>query len=134
MIAAGSVAPIEIVWTAIAAAGAVFAAYNAYQAGGDYAAARLSGGPVGRFALLVLITESCRVVIQAIFVAIGIEAMLLPHFHPPPGYHNPAHVFTLVFQWGMITAACLLTIQSAVITVERLTVRRAFPPLPPHTP
>lgn len=108
----GTVSDIEIVWTLIAACGLVFAIFNLNEAFKDWRelGPRLNG--LRQIASLSLKLEATRVVIQSIFVAIGLMAMTLKD--PPDQLDLPWRVVavTAMFRWGLVTSALLVMYQS----------------------
>lgn len=116
MIAAsyGTVSDIEVVWTAIATAGVVFSFYNLRASLQDLRAiVNLTNGR-RVVAKTQMKLEVSRVIIQCIFIAIGILAMLVPE--APDQLDQPLRyiLLGLIFRWGLIISAFLVTYQSYI--------------------
>lgn len=122
MIAALYFSGLATAWTAIAAVGVVIAAVNVLSAVGDIRAVGDSNGSGERnvVAVYFIIAEIVRLVVQLIFVTIGFCAMTLPPLPHMFQLHGSARVFSLVLQWGLMTAAVLIVFQSLTALVMRL--------------
>lgn len=111
----GSVADIEIVWTAIAAFGLFFSFYNIRESRKDLVAVEILTGSRGNrahiLALAGLKMEIARAVIQAIFITVGIMAMTLPGT-PTRLLPLKLVIFQAIFTYGFIISALLLTLKS----------------------
>lgn len=121
-----TVQPIEVVWTAIAGVGCLFAIFNALDALRDARAAAQLRHRNGRWTIAraTVLTEWFRFAIQAIFVAIGVGAMLLPP-SPPMVLHGRVLFFTVVFKYGLIACAVLVALQSFALWRMRRTLLRS---------
>lgn len=121
----GSVSDIEIVWTLIALFGLGFAIWNFFDAVAGYRdlGARLNG--LRQTAVASIKLEATRVVIQTIFVLIGVLAMTLKD--PSNSLHQPWRVLLLgaVFRWGLVISAGLVMYQS-YINFEIRRLMRAY--------
>ena len=75
----GTVSDIEILWTAIAVVGAFFSQYNLRESIKDRAALKAIDQPNGRLmvANTAVKSEGSRLVMQLIFMAIGVMAMFI---------------------------------------------------------
>lgn len=143
MIAAqyGNVSDIEVVWTLIALAGFALSIYNVRHAQRDRVWLRnLHADPNGRgkIATTQLCLELARGVVQVIFAAIGVLAMLVPD--APPTHLPLAYVLLgAFFRWGMIVSSTLITWQSYLNYRLRVTLAEIYsrpqpteePPPPP---
>lgn len=111
----GTVSAIEIIWTAIALAGAVLATINVREAAKDLAALDEAPRIVnGRRAIAdtALRVEVSRLLCQIIFAAIGVIAMLLPEGRSFSERPLKVALFSLFIQWGLMIAVVLITYQS----------------------
>ena len=99
----GTVSDIEILWTAIALCGFVFAGLNARGSWDDWKALRNIGSTNGIWYLAkaAIVTELGRAYLQLIFIYLGIYAMTLPD--PPP--QNNYDVWQAIARWGFTTGA-----------------------------
>jgi hypothetical protein len=110
----GTVSDVELVWTIIATVGAGFSIYNLRDALKDRAALKRLHNRNGRWLLanFAIRAEAARLAIQLIFLTIGILAMLI--VDAPDQLHQPPLIVALgiVFRWGLIVSALLLTLKS----------------------
>ncbi len=106
------ISDIEIVWTLIASVGFVFSIYNFQDALGDYRAASTIMNGRREVAILGLKMELCRMVIQAIFILIGLAAMTIAD--PPDQLARPWNLtlLSILFRWGMVISALLVLYMS----------------------
>lgn len=113
--------PIEVVWTALAVLGFLVAAINTAESIGDLAAVEELRITNGRriTAWFIVATECTRVLVQSVFILLGVLAMGLPG--APENVQVPADIrkFTLVFQWGLVFVASLIVAQSIAIFLMR---------------
>lgn len=121
MIATLTVGWLTGVWTLIGLVGALFAALNTVGAIHDLMVAEryVNNRPYRLFAVAVAFTEAARLVVQLIFVAIGVLAMLLPPGGPPASAPEIVQLYILVFKWGLVLAAFLTASQTVVIYLAR---------------
>lgn len=110
----GTISDIEVMWVLLAAIGFIFSALSAYQALGDRNFLRNLGVRNGRWLIanLALFNEAGRSFIQAVFLTIGLLAMLLPE---PPNQGNPTTVqeyLSIIVRWGLISSSVVLTTKS----------------------
>jgi hypothetical protein len=111
----GNVADIEIVWTVIALFGLIFSLFNVREAFIDRKVLRIAGIKNGRkmIADYSLVSEMARASIQLIFLTIGLLAMTYPD--PPDSViDRPWNLVLIgiVFRWGLIISALLISIKS----------------------
>lgn len=95
------------VWTAIAAVAVVFGAWNLFQASVDKEIARALNGSRRQRLLVarsVFYSELCRMVVQAIFLLVGVFAIWAPE-------DAPEWLGWLV-TWGFVFAAGLVAANS----------------------
>lgn len=122
----GSVGDIEILFTVLASVGAAFSIFSTVEAIRDYGAITSAGISNGRrlLAWTSVHSETARLIIQLIFLTLGVLAMFLPEV--PPQIHLPTlqFVFGEVFRWGLITASGLLMYKSILSHVVRQHLRR----------
>lgn len=109
----GTVSDIEIVWTLIALFGASFALYNWREASADLRALKVAGTKNGRLLLASTnrVMESIRVVVQTIFLTIGLLAMTIPD-RPDARLDNRIEITAFLIRWGIITASGLIAFKS----------------------
>lgn len=113
----------EILWTATAAIGCLFSLLNFANARADLLVARHLRDLNGRrsLALGTMVTETVRVVVQLIFILIGVDAMLLPNRradHLPPN----ARLEGYFIEYGLLAAATLLAVQALILYRTRVNV------------
>lgn len=120
----GSVSDIELLWTLIALVGAGFSLYNVRDALKDYNS--LGADPNGKreLASVAVKTEAGRLVVQCIFVAIGIAAMFVPEV--PAAVEQPLSIEIVGFlvRWGIIASSVILTWKSYLVWRLRRTLAR----------
>lgn len=123
----GSVSDIEIVWTLIALVGVSFAFFNLIEAIRDLEALKAIGDADGRrmIAWLTIRLETTRVVIQSIFILIGILAMTI--VDPPDQRALPTKIIVVnaLFRWGLVVSALLICYQSYANFQMRRVIRRS---------
>lgn len=121
----GTVSDVEVLWTLLAFVGAVFSGINIGAAWGDYSYLKRQEIVNGRAYLArnALIAEVCRFVIQNIFVAIGLGAMTLTPPNPDIELPLKLKIFSVLFQWGFITASALLTFKTWLLYRTRKILR-----------
>jgi hypothetical protein len=115
----GSVSDIEILLVVISSIGLIFSLYNLKESWKDWRLLKnLGKTDFGRdydprmvVALNGLRSEVSRSIIQAIYLALGIFAMLIAE---APPVHLPLKIviFGFLFRWGFILASILLTLKS----------------------
>ena len=102
----GNVSDFEIMWTAIATIGFIFAVLNLIGVIGDFRRLRSAGIKNGRWymAKLAVVTESGRAYLQLFFVLVGAYSMTLPD---PPPTSSDLHdeIINAAIRWGFLTAA-----------------------------
>lgn len=129
----GSVEDIEVLWSIIAIVGACFSVYNIREAYRDlralsYEAARNGRGKFGR---LLLKNEIARLIIQLIFLTIGILAMTVTSGGTPPGTPLNLIILGIIFRWGLITASLLVSLISFWAYQTRREILFHLPDEPP---
>lgn len=109
----GTVSDIEILWTIIGAVGVMFSAFNLRDARIDKRVLADAGIVNGRriIARFAVRAELARLVIQAIFVTIGVLAML--QTDPPNAALNKLQIVTsAVSRVGLVIAELLVLFKS----------------------
>lgn len=94
-----------LIWTSVAVIGVFFAGWNFVEANKDCKALKLAGVINGRkkIAEALRFQDGIRVLVHAIFIAIGIVAAL----------PSDAWWYQTTARWGLVLAASLLVFQSA---------------------
>lgn len=110
----GSVSDIELIWTLIAVIGACFSVYNLKEAYKDFKTLGYIDRKNGRglIARTTLKSELARLVIQIIFITIGVFAMLITEVPLPPDTPFKIVAIGFVFRWGIIISSLLITFKS----------------------
>lgn len=110
----GSVSDIELIWTLIAVIGAFFSIYNLKEAFKDFKTLGFIDRKNGRglIARATLKSEFARLIIQLIFITIGIFAMFITEVPLPPGTPFKIVAIGFVFRWGIIISSLLITFKS----------------------
>lgn len=112
----GTISDIEIVWVTIAVIGLFLAIWNFKNALSDKRALKVANIKNGRtiLARANLLSEATRIVIQSIFVGIGIGAMTLAD--PPDQLDLPLRqtIISALVRWGILIAAALLVFNSGI--------------------
>lgn len=110
----GSISDIEILWTLIALFGLGFSVYSVREAAADSGALRRSGEKNGRLILArtTLRSEVARMIIQLIFLMIGLAAMTIQE--PPAQIERPLNIVLASFliQWGLILSSLIVSLKS----------------------
>lgn len=110
----GYVSDIEVLWVLITSIGAIFSIHNLIESRRDLKVLKMRGVRNGRMkiALTGIRAETGRLVIQTIFLIVGIDAMTLQEAPIYP--HEPWHIALtrFLFQWGFIAASAILTLKS----------------------
>lgn len=111
----GTISDIEILWTLIAGSGLIFSLYNIREALRDRRAIVESNIGNGRKKIAghALRNEAARALIQVIFLVIGILTMT----YADPATINPDQpwnltLISIVFRWGLIFSAILISLKS----------------------
>lgn len=120
----GNVSWIEILWTAVAAAGLGFAAENLVEAYRDLSVVDHEHDPVdGKakeiLAVSAIITEWMRAAVQTIFILIGVLAMVVAMPSSHVQLPLKLRIFGWVFQYGLVIAAALCAGKSVVLWETR---------------
>lgn len=111
----GSVEDIELLWTLIALIGLGFSVVNLKTSIGDLRFLKGKKISNGRLAVaqVNMYTEASRTAIQAIFLGVGIIALMLPA--PPAAALSPLQLAISVgIRWGFLVASFLLTFNTAL--------------------
>lgn len=121
----GTVSDIEILFSLISFIGAAFSIFSSYEAIKDYQALNKAKIGNGRrlLAWTSVQTEIARVIIQLIFLTIGILAATIAEM--PPQLHLPLEVviFGFIFRWGLILSSLLLMYKSILAYLVRQKLR-----------
>jgi len=118
----GTVSDIELMWVLISVFGFFYSMFNLRESHMDVRALHFAGIKNGRY--LVARTsryqDAVRSMIHAIFLSIGVLAMILPE--TPPNADLPLINYAIGFaiRWGLIAAAILLVSQSFVARQTRM--------------
>jgi hypothetical protein len=122
----GTVSDIEILWLVVASIGALFAGWNALDAHKDCKALDLANIHNGRrlVARATRAQDALRFCVHLIFVSIGIMACILSD--PPDRLEQPWQnvVIQVLVTWGLITAAVILMIGTAIGRYSRYELLR----------
>jgi hypothetical protein len=138
----GSISDIEIVWTLIAIFGGAFSIHNLKESITDRKVLKTAGIENGRMLLanVQVKAESCRLIIQTIFLGIGLSAMTFKDSPDQVDLPLRLVLFSFFIQWGLIVAALLIAYKSYLgwrvrqdfLQQDHLT--RALLTQPPETP
>lgn len=152
----GTVSELEVVWVMVAAVGFIFSIVNFRESIGDIRALYLPPGIKRQWSMLDLFVanygkgpprrtpltngrypiawssarvESARLLIQLIFLSIGVAAMTVPDIEfDALSLHY--QIVSLMFRWGLMTSSLLVTLQSIENRRMRANVHQS-PPIQP---
>lgn len=129
----GYVSDIEILWVLIALAGLIFSLFNLRESIIDIRELRVRRITNGRkkIAITGFKAEIGRVIIQFIFILIGVMAMT---FQDAPQSHEPFKIalFRFIFQWGLIVSSIILSLKSYWNYILRKDLLRYGVTIQPH--
>lgn len=119
----GSVGDIEIAWVLIASCGFFFALWNYIDAIKDCRALKTLGAVNGRMLLARAQKwqDGLRMGIHSIFILIGVLAMTIPDTSVV-NYGSTAFWIGVAVRWGLLIAAVMLVVQSAIARIVRYRV------------
>lgn len=121
----GTISDIELVWTLIASIGAFYSLWNLREAIVDLRALGKIGNGRRLVAWTTLQSEIARLLVQLIFIAIGIGAMLLPDASQrdlPTRYV----LYGALIRWGLIVASLLILYKSYLAHRVRKTLKQGL--------
>lgn len=109
----GTVSDIEIMWMVINGLGLAFSLYNLFENWKDFNSASKVRARNGRYvlALTAVKIELARTLILTILLTLGILSMTLPDA-PTSMLTTQQLLITIVFKWGLMLSAALISYQS----------------------
>lgn len=112
----GTLSGLELLWILVALIGAAITTYNTVHAHGDYQYVKHNNISNGRriVARTAYWTEAMRLVIQVIFLIIGVMAAFIPD---PSSYGLPLKSIVIGYfiRVGLIVSSILLTVKSEML-------------------